>query len=126
MSQNTFANGRGMVHQGSGGMSVVFPDVCNTPTSAGPVPIPYPNIGQSADTTGGPTTVTCDGSMPMTKGAQYSKSSGDEAGSAGGLMSGRNMGPCEFLSYSFDVMLEGQNACRLGDMLLQNGRNAVG
>ena len=126
MSQNTFANGRGMVHQGSGGMSVVFPDVCNTPTAAGPVPIPYPNIGQSTDTTGGPTTVTCDGSMPMTKGAQYSKSSGDEAGSAGGLMSGRNMGPCEFLSYSFDVMLEGQNACRLGDMLLQNGRNAVG
>ncbi|HWB73942.1 MAG TPA: DUF4150 domain-containing protein [Nannocystaceae bacterium] len=126
MSQATFANARGIVHQGSGGQSIVFPDVCNTPTSAGPMPIPYPNIGQASDTVGGPATITTDGSMPMTKGAQYAKSSGDEAGTAGGLMSGRNMGPCEFLLYSFDVMLEGQGVCRLGDMLLHNGKNAVG
>jgi len=26
------------------GMDIGFPDVCNTPTPAGPVPIPYPNI----------------------------------------------------------------------------------
>jgi hypothetical protein len=36
------------------------------------------------------------------------------------------MGPCQFISYSFDVMFEGQNVCRLGDMLTHNGRNAVG
>ena len=126
MPQNTFANGRGIVHQGSGGMSVVFPDVCNTPSSAGPVPIPYPNIGQSSDTIAGPVTVTADSCMPMTSAAQYAKSSGDEAGSVGGLMSGRFMGPCQFISYSFDVMFEGQNVCRLGDTLTHNGRNAVG
>jgi hypothetical protein len=91
-----------------------------------PDPDPLPQHRPVDDTIGGPTTVTADGSMPMTKGAQYAKSSGDEAGTAGGLMSGRNMGPCEFLGYSFTVMLEGQNVCRLGDMLLQNGRNAVG
>jgi hypothetical protein len=107
-------------------MSVVFPDVCNTPSSAGPIPIPYPNIGQSSDTMAGPMTVMADGSMPMTNAAQYVKSSGDEAGSVGGLMSGRFMGPCQFISYSFDVMFEGQNVCRLGDMLTHNGRNAVG
>lgn len=126
MSQTTFANGRGIVHQGSGGMSIVFPDVCNTPMPSGPVPIPYPNIGQASDTSGGPTTVTADGCMPMTKGAQYAKSSGDEAGTAGGLLSGRNMGGCEFVSYSFDVMFEGNNVCRLGDSLLHNARNAMG
>ncbi len=126
MPQNTFANARGIVHQGSGGMSIVFPDVCNTPTPSGPVPIPYPNIGQSSDTVGGPPTVTTDGCMPMTKGATYAKSSGDEAGSAGGVMSGRFIGACEFMLYSFDVMLEGQNACRLGDMLLHNSKNAMG
>jgi hypothetical protein len=122
----TFANGRGIAHQGSGGMSVVFPDVCQTPTSGGPVPIPYPNIGQSSDTTGGPPTVTTDGCMPMTRGAQYARSSGDEAGSVGGVMSGRNLGACEFVAYSFDVMFEGHNVCRLGDALLHNARNAMG
>jgi hypothetical protein len=126
MPQDTFANARGIAHQGSGGMSIVFPDVCNTPTPSGPVPIPYPNIGQSSDTVGGPPTVTTDGSMPMTKGATYAKSSGDEAGSAGGLMSGRFIGACEFMMYSFDVMFEGQNVCRLGDPLLHNSKNAMG
>ncbi len=126
MSQKTFANGRGIAHQGSGGMSVVFPDVCNTPSAAGPIPIPYPNLGQAADTTAGPPTVTTDGSMPMTKGAEYARSSGDEAGSAGGLACGRNVSGCEFINYSFNVMFEGQNVCRLGDSLLHNSRNAMG
>ena len=79
-----FANGRGVSHKGSGGMSMVFPDVCKTPTPAGPIPIPYPNIGKASDTSGGPTKVTCDGEMPMVKGAKYSMSAGDEAGTAGG------------------------------------------
>ena len=30
---------------GPEGRSYAFPDVCKTPTPAGPVPIPYPNIG---------------------------------------------------------------------------------
>src|SRR4051812_50142460 len=80
----SFANGRGIAHGGSNGQSIVLPDVCQTPTPAGPVPIPYPNVGRSADASGGPTTVTIEGNMPMVKGATYSKSSGDEAGTAGG------------------------------------------
>src|SRR5882762_7507893 len=103
-----FANRRGVSHKGSGGMSMAFPDVCKTPTPAGPIPIPYPNIGQSADTSGGPTTVKTDGEMPMVKGAKYMKSSGDEAGTAGGVMSSVNMNECEFLLYSFDIKFEGK------------------
>ena len=34
----------GVVHKGSQGMSIVFPDVCKTPLPGGPVPIPYPNL----------------------------------------------------------------------------------
>ena len=30
------------------GMNMGFPDVCSTPTPAGPVPIPYPNVGMNA------------------------------------------------------------------------------
>ena len=77
---STFANSRGIAHGGSGGMSPIFPDVCKTPTPAGPVPIPYPNVGKASDTSGGPSTVKTDGEMPMTKGAKYRMSSGDEAG----------------------------------------------
>lgn len=126
MPGTVFANMRGIVHKGSGGMSTVFPDVCQTPTPGGPVPIPYPNIGKAADTSSGPSTVTTDGQMPMTKGAKYMLSSGDEAGSAMGLMSGKIKGACEFMLYSFDVKLEGQNVCRLGDPLFHNEKNGMG
>jgi hypothetical protein len=127
MGQTTFANARGIVHKGSGGMSIVFPDVCKTPAPpAGPVPIPYPNIGKSADTSSGPSKVRTDGKMPMVKGAKYSRSSGDEAGSAGGVMSSVNMNVCEFMLYSFDVRFEGKNVCRLGDPLFHNKKNIMG
>lgn len=127
MAQTTFVNARGAVHKGSGGKSIVFPDVCKTPTPGGPVPIPYPNIGQSADTAKGPKTVTMDGQMPMVKGAIYAVSSGDEAGTAGGgVVSGKIKSECEFMMYSFDVKLEGKNACRLGDPLLHNKKNIMG
>ena len=127
MGQNTFVNMRGIAHKGSGGMSMVMPDVCKTPAPPGPpVPIPYPNIGQASDTTGGPTKVTTDGQMPMVKGAKYMKSSGDEAGTLGGVMSSVNMGECEFMMYSFDVKFEGNNVCRMGDPLFHNKKNIMG
>lgn len=124
MGQTTFANSRGIAHKGSGGMSIVFPDVCKTPP--GPVPIPYPNMGKSADTSGGPTTVTTDGKMPMVKGSTYSMSYLDEAGVAGGILSSVNRDVCEYLLYSFDVKFEGNNVCRLGDQLWHNKKNIMG
>lgn len=128
MGQTTFCNMRGIVHKGSGGMSTVFPDVCKTPAppSPSPVPIPYPNIGMASDTSQGPSTVKTDGQMPMVKGAKYSRSSGDEAGTLGGVMSNVNMNECEYMMYSFDVKFEGNNACRLGDPLFHNRKNIMG
>lgn len=121
-----YANMRGIVHKGSNGTSIVLPDVCKTPTPGGPVPIPYPNIGQSSNVSGGPSTVTTDGQMPATKGAKYTMSTGDEAGSIGGVMSSVIKGECEFMMYSFDVKLDGKNACRLGDPLFHNKKNIMG
>ena len=121
-----FANARGVDHKGSGGMSPVFPDVCKTPTPGGPVPIPYPNIGQSTDTSSGPSSVKTDGQMPMTKDAKYMMSTGDEAGAAMGVMSNKIKGECEYMMYSFDVKFEGKNVCRLGDQLWQNEKNILG
>jgi len=120
----TVHNLTGFAHKSSGGMSVVFPDVCLTP--APPVPVPYPNIGKSSDTTAGTTSITADGSMVMIKGARYRVSAGDEAGTAGGVLSGTFIQSCEFLMYSFNVMLEGGNVCRMGDPLWHNNKNMFG
>ncbi|MFT5717653.1 MAG: putative Zn-binding protein involved in type VI secretion [Oleiphilaceae bacterium] len=126
MGSTVHTNMMGVVHKGSGGMSIVFPDVCKTPTPAGPIPIPYPNIGKASDTSGGTTKVKVDGEMAMVKGAKYAQSMGDEPGSAGGVVSGCNKGEVEFMLYSFDVKLEGKNACRMGDMMFHNKKNIMG
>ncbi|MGB3610931.1 MAG: DUF4150 domain-containing protein [Cellvibrio sp.] len=126
MAQTTYANSRGIVHKGSNGVSIVFPDVCKTPTPGGPVPIPYPNIGKSSDTSKGPKSVKTDGQMPMIKGAQYTRSVGDEAGTLKGIVSSDQMGVCEFMMYSADVKFEGKNVCRMGDPLFHNKKNIMG
>ncbi|MCI0379994.1 MAG: DUF4150 domain-containing protein [Gemmataceae bacterium] len=113
-------NDKTVVHKSSGGISTAFPDVCKTPTPAGPVPIPYPNIAKSQDTAMGSTTTTMDGNPIMLKGSIYSMSTGDEAGSVGGVVSGVIKGKAEFLNYSFDVKVEGKNVCRLSDLMGQN------
>ncbi|OGF13737.1 MAG: hypothetical protein A2W00_03685 [Candidatus Eisenbacteria bacterium RBG_16_71_46] len=110
-----------VVHAGSSGMVVGFPDVCLTPSPAGPIPIPYPNIAQSADTSQGSQTVTVDGNPIMLKDSVFATSSGDEAGSAGGgVVSATTKGKAEFALYSFDVKFDGKNVCRLSDIMLLN------
>lgn len=126
MPCSVFANGRGIDHKKSGGMSPIFPDVCKTPSPGGPIPIPYPNIGQAAQASGGPTGVKVNGAMPMTKGAKYSMTSGDEAGSLGGVVSNKFKGEAEYMLYSFNVKIEGKNVCRLGDSLFHNNKNGMG
>lgn len=127
MANTVFANGRGVVHKESGGMNMVFPNVCKTPMGPlGPVPLPYPSIGRAAKTAGGPKKVKVDGQMPAVKGATYSETEGDKPGSGGGLLSGCNGGPAEFTSYSSDVKFEGRNVCRLGDTMAHNKKNAAG
>jgi len=41
--------------------SATFPDVCETPSPGGPIPIPYPNIAKSSDTSSGSKKVKTDG-----------------------------------------------------------------
>lgn len=126
MAQSTFSNTRGIVHKGSGGVSTVFPDVCLTKMGKPIVPVPYPNTGKSSDTINGPKSVKTDGNMPMVKGAKYSKSTGDEAGTKKGVGSGKIKDECEFMMYSFDVKFEDKNVCRLGDPLFHNKKNIMG
>ena len=59
-----------------------FPDVAKTPESppGGPVPIPYPDMGQSTDTAKGSKKVKVDGNPVMMKESNFGRSSGDEPG----------------------------------------------
>jgi Domain of unknown function (DUF4150) len=116
-----------LVHKGSNGISMAtVPDVCKTPSPAGPVPLPYPNISQSANLEDGTTTVKGDGgNMIATKGSKFGLSNGDNAGVAGGVKSSTFMKESTWILYSFDVKFDGSNACRLTDKKLQNHENTA-
>ena len=114
-------NGRTVVHSSSGGTTIIFPDVCKTPTPGGPVPIPYPNTARSSDTADGSSTVKMDGNPIMLKTSNFSTSMGDEAGTAGGgVVSNTTKGKAEFVNYSFDVKVEGKNVPRQLDPMIHN------
>ena len=82
------ANGMSVVHQGSGGVTQAFPDVCKTPAPpAPPIPIPYPNIAQSSDTASGTKKVKAEGKPICINSSNFSTSTGDEAGTLKGLVS---------------------------------------
>lgn len=116
-----------LVHKGSNGISIAtIPDVCKTPSPAGPVPIPYPNISQSITLANGTTTVKADGGMMIAiKGSEFALSNGDNAGVAGGVKSSTFMKESTWILYSFDVKMEGKNACRLTDKKFQNHENTA-
>ena len=123
MGASTNINSRTVVHKDSGGVVINFPDVCKTPTPAGPIPIPYPAIAMSKDTASGSTSVKIDGNPIMLKDSNFSMCTGDEAGSAGGVVSGCTKGKARFVAYSFDVKVDGKNVPRLGDIMLDNKDN---
>jgi len=116
-----------LVHKGSNGISAAtIPDVCKTPSPGGPVPIPYPNVSQSATLDKGTTTVKADGGMMIAiKGSEFSASNGDNAGTVGGVKSNTFMKESTWILYSFDVKMDGQNACRLTDKKFQNHENTA-
>jgi Domain of unknown function (DUF4150) len=116
-----------------GGICFAFPDVCRTPTPAGPTPpIPYPNIGQLQDaiqTSDGsvrPGPVKVGGEHVILKSSQIQVTTGDEVGSANGVQSGSIKGAVAFEGGSATVQIHGQAIVRMGDPTVQNNRNARG
>lgn len=117
-----------IVHKGSNGfVKSTLPDVCKTPSPGGPIPLPYPIIvSMSRDLKKGTKTVKVDGKkMAAVKGSEFSRCTGDEAGTAGGIKSSTNMKEATWILYSFDVKLDGKNACRLSDKMIMNHGNTA-
>ncbi len=113
-----------IVNADSNGVTIAFPDVCKTPSPGGPIPIPYPNIAKSSDTAKGTKKVKVEGKPVCVKDSNFSMSTGDEAGTAGGgVASNKTKGKAEFVNFSFDVQFEGKNVPRSFDLMLHNDKN---
>ncbi|MBJ6761548.1 DUF4150 domain-containing protein [Myxococcaceae bacterium JPH2] len=124
MGTTVGVNKMSVVHEDSGGVTVAVPDVCKTPSPGGPIPIPYPNIAKSSDTAQGSKKVVVEGKSVCLKDSNFSTSTGDEAGTAGGgVASSKTKGKAEFVNYSFDVKFEGKNVARAMDLMLHNDKN---
>ena len=111
----------------AGGQCLAFPDVCKTPAPPAPfVPIPYPNIAMANQANPGTCTkkVKIQNQPALQKGSEIPMSSGDEAGSIGGMISSQIKGPCKFKRASAKVKFEGKAAAYVTCTTGQNGSNA--
>lgn len=125
MSITINVNGLTLCHKDSGGVvKNTLPDMCKTPPDA--KPLPYDITSFSKDLVKGTKTITADGgNMCANLGSEFSCCYGDEAGSLLGVASGTHMAEATWMSYSPDVFLESNAACRLTDMMWMNHANTV-
>lgn len=104
------------------GICFAFPDVLQTPTPGGNVPLPYPNIARLADATATAPTVRAGGKEVILEDSEIPSSSGGEAGTGG---PGPN-GKCTFTAASGSVFANGKAVVRQFDGTRQNNGNATG
>jgi hypothetical protein len=104
----------------------VTPDVCLTPMGATPVPVPYPIVGMFDNVAIVAMSVRMCGRPTFTTASQVTTVMGDEAGTAGGVMSGVNKSICESVTASSTVKAEGNRVLRHGDVMKMNNGNTLG
>lgn len=117
------------------GIAFAFPDICQTPAPpSSPIPIPYPNIAQLDQATG----VSDESGKELLVGpaslhvllmeSEVATSSGDEAGSVGGVTSGTIKGKCQIVQASGSVLYgpDSKGVARFMDSTKQNNDNADG
>jgi hypothetical protein len=108
------------------GMCVALADVCQVPSAAGPVPTPFVNVAQCMDADGSTTSqrVKVGGRAVITASTEIARSSGDEPGVGGGVVSGTFMGPVRYRAGSPKVVVEGSEVVTHLAQTSHNGTNA--
>ena len=108
------------------GQAFAFPDVCKTPAppAPSPIPLPYPNAALLVQVEKESTKVKFAAKGVVTRKSEMPRSMGDEAGLAGGVVSGKNMGKVVFKRGSSKVKVEGQPVQHLAAPTAHNGANA--
>jgi hypothetical protein len=111
-----------------GGSCFAFPDVCKTPTPAGTPPLPYPNLGQNTQIKGNTAAknVFIKKKKAAVVGSEIATTTGDEPGSAGGVISGKTKGTATYMTGYPKVKIEGKIAGMMGSVMKQNDNNIVG
>lgn len=109
-----------------GGVNFAIPDVCLTPTPAGPVPIPYPNISNGPMGVPAAYKVFYGGTPAHNLSTCIPLSNGDNAGVAMGVASGMVMGPTRHVIAAFTCLAGGIPTTRLTSASIQNSTNAPG
>lgn len=102
------------------------PDVCLTPSPAGPVPIPYPNIAMGPTAIPSQVTVLILAAPVHNLATTIPMTNGDNAGVNMGVASGTVMGPSTHKTGAFTVIVGGAPVSRLTSMTLQNSTNCPG
>ena len=110
----------------AGGMCMGVPDVCKTPAppSPSPIPIPYPNMAQVPTATGTCNTVLIENMDSVVQTSTMSRSNGDEAGVAGGVVSGVFGDQCAYKKGSSKVFAGGKAMVMVTSMTTHNGSSA--
>jgi hypothetical protein len=109
------------------GVCLAVPDVCLTPAPPGPpVPIPYPNTGMCKMALQFATKVMVMNMSAVNLGSQIPMSTGDEAGTGGGVTSGTIKGQVKWTKGSSKVKYQGKPAVIVTATTTQNKMNAVG
>lgn len=105
------------------GTDLCFPDVCKTPTPAGPIPIPYPNVAMSATSAPAAYNVLVDCMPSLNQMSEGLVSVGDQVGVAGGIVDSDIGGEAVYIVGCITILTEGVPAQRLTSV---TGQNAMG
>ncbi|WP_437717232.1 PAAR-like domain-containing protein [Sorangium sp. So ce448] len=108
-----------------GGTCMGMPDVCKVPAPpAPPIPIPFPNMAMVSNATATSTKVMIENKHAVVEMSEIPASTGDQAGTAGGVVSGTVAQKVVFKRGSSKVKIEGKGAVYLTAQTAHNGASA--
>lgn len=105
------------------GTDLAFPDVCLTPSPAGTVPIPYPDVSMSATSDPVCGNILYECTPTLNQASTGTVSVGDEPGIAGGVVSHDESGEALYTLGCLTIFVDGMPQQRLTSV---TGQNAMG
>lgn len=124
MGHTVYADGKEIAAKAGSSKTIAnVPDICLTPPPPilGPLPVLYANTAFASDLSEGSRDVLIAWQGIYKRDKSYAcTSTGDEAGTFKGVMSGSNVGKMYFTGWSSTVFVEGENVCRADDTTTNN------